>query len=145
MKQDLHPGPLEPSEATDLRPGPLHRATDEASPQIGPLDAGALQERGVALLDPEPLRPGPLEPSVGADEVRPAAAPAPTKVRKSWRQQRRERRRRRVIFEEVLGWILVPLILVGGYVGIKGLLGALGTSPTALIQGIQMALSGRGG
>lgn len=75
-------------------------------------------------------------------EARPARA---QKHKKSWREQRWERRRRRRMFEEVLGWILVPIILVSVYWGIKSGLNALGTTPTALIQGIKTAISSRGG
>ena len=69
---------------------------------------------------------GPLE--------RTPAVPAP---RKTWREQRWERRRRRRFHEELLGWILVPLIVLGCYWVVDATLGALGTSPGALIQGIQ--------
>ena len=36
-----------------------------------------------------------------------AAAPAP-KEKLGWFEKRARRRRRRIVFEEVLGWILVP-------------------------------------
>ncbi len=68
------------------------------------------------------------------------AAVAPAR-RKSWREQRWERRRRRHIFEEILGWILVPLIVIACYRAVDGALGALGTSPAALIQGIQTIIA----
>ena len=74
----------------------------------------------------------PLEPE-------PVAAPA---ARKSWREQRWERRRRRRFFEEILGWIVVPLILLGAYWAVVAGLDAMGTSPAALIQGVQMIISG---
>jgi hypothetical protein len=73
------------------------------------------------------LQKGPLEPAA------PAAAPA--KI--SWREQRYMRRRRRVWFEEILGWILVPIILVGCYWLANVILTALGTSPQAIIDGIR--------
>jgi hypothetical protein len=66
----------------------------------------------------------------------------PAPERKSWREQRWERRRRRRVFEEVLGWIVVPIILFGAYWAVTAGLDALGTSPTALIQGVQTVLSG---
>jgi hypothetical protein len=69
----------------------------------------------------------------------PPAAPA---ARKSWREQRWERRRRRYFFEEILGWVLVPLILLGAYWAVIGVLDAMGTSPAALIQGVQTVLQG---
>jgi hypothetical protein len=57
--------------------------------------------------------------------------------RKSWREQRWERRRKRRLYEEVLGWLLVPTIVFGCYWAIDAALGALGTSPAAFIQGVQ--------
>jgi hypothetical protein len=83
----------------------------------------------------------PAMPDDGAD----APPLRPQKYRKSWREQRWERRRRRRLFEEVLGWILVPIILLAVYWGIKAGLNAMGTTPTALIQGIKGAISSRGG
>ena len=67
-------------------------------------------------------------------EAAPAAS-APAKI--SWREKRYRRRRRRVWFEEVLGWILVPIILLGCYWLVTGVLSALGTSPSAIIDGIR--------
>jgi hypothetical protein len=64
--------------------------------------------------------------------------PAP---RKTWREQRWERRRRRRLYEEVLGWLLVPTIVLGCYWAIDATLSALGTSPAALIQGIQTIIA----
>ena len=43
-----------------------------------------------------------------------SATAAPARQKKTGREMRWERRRRRIIFEEVLGWILVPVILFGG-------------------------------
>lgn len=55
----------------------------------------------------------------------------------SWREKRARRRRRRVWFEEILGWILVPVILFSCYWLLKAGLGAMGTSPQALIDGFK--------
>jgi hypothetical protein len=41
-----------------------------------------------------------------------AAPVAPAKPQLSWREKRWERRRKRKFAEEILGWILVPFILV---------------------------------
>jgi nicotinamide riboside transporter PnuC len=71
------------------------------------------------------LHEGPLE-----------AAPVITPAKPSWREQRRNRRRRRVWFEEILGWILVPVIVVGGYWLVIVALNAVGTSPSAIIDGL---------
>ena len=62
-------------------------------------------------------------------------------TRKSWREQRWERRRRRRLHEEVLGWLLVPAIVFGCYWAVDATLGALGTSPAALVQGIQTIIA----
>ena len=71
------------------------------------------------------------------------AAPAITPpVKKTWREQRWERRRRRIWWEEALAWILVPVIVLGGYYLIDSGLNALGTSPAAIIAGISMIASG---
>ena len=75
-------------------------------------------------------RGGPAPP-----QVKPASGPRPT-----WREQRWERRRRRRVVEEALGWLLVPVILVGGYWLVTAVLGALGTSPGAIIDGIQAVI-----
>ena len=83
-------------------------------------------------------------PAVAVDPVEEQPA-RPQKYKKGWREQRWERRRRRRFFEEVLGWILVPLILLAVYWGVKSGLNALGTTPTALIEGLKTAISSRGG
>jgi hypothetical protein len=71
----------------------------------------------------------------------PAAAPV-APVRLSWREKRWQRRRRRRMAEEVLGWILVPVIVVSAYGFLKLILGALGTTPTAVLDGLQVLLAG---
>jgi hypothetical protein len=81
------------------------------------------------------IHEGPLEPAPAI--ATPVAAPA----RKTWREKRWERRRRRIWFEEALGWILVPIILVGLYYLVEALLGALGTSVSAIADGIRMIVS----
>lgn len=64
---------------------------------------------------------------------------APAKL--SWREKRYLRRRRRVWFEEILGWILVPVIIVGCYWLLTILLNAVGTSPAAIMEGIDAIIS----
>lgn len=96
------------------------------------------------------LHAGPLKESSPDDEHRAgplskSKEPPPPRVRKSWREQRWERRRRRRFVEEVLGWILVPIILIALYWGVKAGLAALGTDLTSLIQGIKTAVGGSGG
>lgn len=83
--------------------------------QIDPLERPAL----VAPIPEAPTLPG---------------APAPAK--KTWREKRQTRRRRRIWLEELLGWVLVPVILIGLYWAVEGALNALGTSPSAIINGI---------
>jgi hypothetical protein len=74
------------------------------------------------------VQEGPLElvPSIQV-EARP---------KKSGRERRYERRRRRIWFEELLGWILVPVILISGYLLVEAILNALGTSPSAIFNGL---------
>ncbi|HEV7259018.1 MAG TPA: hypothetical protein VGN82_14665 [Bosea sp. (in: a-proteobacteria)] len=65
-----------------------------------------------------------------------AAEPAPEQaapVRKqklSWFEKRDRRRRRRKMFEEVLGWILVPAFVYGIYLAVK----SVGGIPKELID-----------
>jgi hypothetical protein len=72
------------------------------------------------------IHEGPLEPT-----------PAAEAAKLSWREKRWERRRKRRMFEEVLGWILVPVILIALYWAVKAGLSALGTSPSAVIQALR--------
>lgn len=50
---------------------------------------------------------------------------APARPHKAgWFERRRQRRRKRIIFEEIMGWLLVPFILYFlylGYVAVGGL------------------------
>ncbi len=66
-----------------------------------------------------------------------AAAPHPRNQRLTPKEQRWERRRKRHLFEEILGWILVPIILVALYFFVIWLLDLFGTTPDALIEGLQ--------
>ncbi|WP_114946813.1 hypothetical protein [Microvirga calopogonii] len=77
------------------------------------------------------IHEGPLEASRTLE--------APAKL--SWREKRYLRRRRRVWFEEILGWILVPVIVVGCYWLLTILLNAVGTSPAAIMEGIDAIIS----
>ncbi len=80
------------------------------------------------------IHEGPLQPA-----SEPGAAPA---EKLSWREKRWQRRRRRKLFEEVLGWVVVPVILAALYWGVKAGLNAAGTSPSAIVQGIRTLGSG---
>lgn len=58
-----------------------------------------------------------------------AAAPAP-KEKLGWFEKRARRRRRRIVFEEVLGWILVPAFLYLLWLGYR----AIGGVPKEIID-----------
>ena len=73
----------------------------------------------------------------GPLEAHPSEAPA----KLSWREKRRTARRRRVWFEELMGWILVPVILLGCYWLVDVGLNAIGTSPAAIMEGIEAVLA----
>jgi len=63
--------------------------------------------------------------------------PRPARQPLTEKERRWERRRRRHFYEEILGWILVPTILVALYFAGMGLLDLFGTTPEALIDGIK--------
>ena len=84
----------------------------------------------------------PLEPA--PEPASAPAAPAAPARKLSWREKRWQRRRRRRLFEEILGWILVPVICVALYWGVRAGLNASGTSPSAVIQAIKTLVSGGG-
>lgn len=94
----------------------------------------SLGEATVAVASPAGLDAG---------EARPTPAQQRARAKKSWREQRWERRRKRRFVEEVIGWIVVPIIIISGYYGVKSGLNALGTTPTALIQNVKTAISSR--
>ena len=77
------------------------------------------------------IHEGPLQASRTLD--------APTKL--SWREKRYQRRRRRMWLEEILGWILVPVIILGCYWFLEVGLSALGTSPAAIMEGIEAIIA----
>lgn len=58
-----------------------------------------------------------------------AAAPAP-KEKLGWFEKRARRRRRRMVFEEVLGWILVPAFLYLLWLGYR----AVGGVPKEIVD-----------
>jgi hypothetical protein len=75
------------------------------------------------------IHEGPLVPAVAT------AAPA----KPTWREQRRRRRRRRRIGEEILGWLLVPVILFAGYWTVNAVFSAMGTTPGAVYEQAKLA------
>jgi len=78
----------------------------------------------------------------------PAAVPTrkqkDQKEKLGWFEKRSRRRRRRILFEEALGWILVPAFIYLIYLGIR----AVGGIPKELIdfgnELIGMVLKGKG-
>ncbi|KMO18588.1 hypothetical protein [Methylobacterium platani] len=64
----------------------------------------------------------------------PAATVAPPSPKPTRREQRRQRRRRRKIGEEILAWILVPVILFAGYWAVNSSLAFFGTTPSAVFD-----------
>ncbi|MEH3116966.1 MAG: hypothetical protein PGN25_04975 [Methylorubrum populi] len=66
------------------------------------------------------------------EHLTPVATPPQMPVRPApltARERRRRRRKSRHRGEEILGWILVPLILIGLVWGVNAVLEAMGTSP----------------
>jgi hypothetical protein len=66
-----------------------------------------------------------------------AATVQPRRQALTAKERRWERRRKRYIAEEILGWILVPIILVAIYFLALWILDLFGTTPETLIEGIQ--------
>ena len=66
-----------------------------------------------------------LAEGVPAEEAAP-----PRREKLGWLEKRDRRRRRRKVFEEVLGWILVPAFIYLIYLGIK----AVGGVPKELVD-----------
>lgn len=73
-----------------------------------------------------------------ASLVTQSASPKPL----SWREKRWQRRRQRQNMEELVGWILVPLILVGAAWILSQIINATGTTPTALYDNVQILVNG---
>ncbi|MFE1600733.1 hypothetical protein [Methylobacterium sp. ID0610] len=70
------------------------------------------------------LNEGPLAPAT-------TVAPPP---KLTAREKRRQRRRRRIIGEEILAWILVPVILFAGYWAVNGAFAFFGTTPGTVFE-----------
>jgi hypothetical protein len=66
-----------------------------------------------------------------------AAPVQPRRQALTAKERRWERRRKRYVAEEILGWILVPIILVSLYFLALWILDLFGTTPETLIEGIQ--------
>lgn len=62
----------------------------------------------------------------------------------SERERRWQRRRRRYVTEEILGWILVPVIIVALYLGVTGILAAFGYTIDDLVEGARMLMQALG-
>ena len=92
------------------------------------------------------VHPGPLPKASPSDEhhagpLKPAGQPQ--KPKRSGLEARWERRRKRRFFEEVLGWILVPVIIIACIWAVKAGLAAFGTTPSALIDGLKQAIGNK--
>ncbi|WP_375457964.1 hypothetical protein [uncultured Enterovirga sp.] len=153
---EIHAGPL-PQAAPDgeHHVGPLPRATRFGNATRGIATwwrqhrDGRRAAKAAAAVAPAELRAGPLPQADPSDEhhVGPlpqAAHTATPRAKKSWREKRWERRRRRRFTEEVLGWVLVPVILLSGFWAMKAGLNAMGTNFTDLIKGIKTAFAASG-
>lgn len=150
---EIHAGPLPQADPDGEHPrGPLQRATPVGNAARGFLNWWRSRREHRASTKAVPaahLQAGPLPQAAADDEhhvgpLTQAPVHAAQRAKKSWREKRWERRRRRRFTEEVLGWILVPVILISGAWAVKAGLNALGTNFTTLIQGIKVALSGAG-
>jgi len=75
--------------------------------------------------------------ATSAESTSTARMPRPAKQQLTAKERRWERRRRRHLYEEILGWILVPTILVALYFAGMWLLDLFGTTPEALIEGMK--------
>lgn len=65
------------------------------------------------------------------ETLTPVSKPTPPpRAKLGWRAARRRRREARHRFEELVAWIVVPLILIGLYWGVTAGLDFLGTSPS---------------
>jgi hypothetical protein len=122
-----------PRPAPELQADPSARLLTEPRPEAIPELQADPSLRFVAEPQEELERAYPAAP-VG----QPTAAPV---ARKSWREQRAERRRRRVWLEEVLAWVLVPVIFIGAWWFVDAVLTALGTSPSAILNGLSAITS----
>jgi hypothetical protein len=65
-----------------------------------------------------------------AAEPAPERAARPQKEKLSWFEKRDRRRRKRKLFEEVLGWILVPAFVYLIYLGVR----SVGGIPKELVD-----------
>ncbi|MEN5083433.1 hypothetical protein ABE438_13195 [Bosea sp. TWI1241] len=63
-------------------------------------------------------------------EAEAAVAPASAAEKPGWFEQRARRRRRRKVFEEVVGWIVVPAILYLAFLGYR----AVGGIPKEIVD-----------
>jgi hypothetical protein len=77
--------------------------------------------------------------SIDLQQLTPQTAvhPTATPTRRTRREERWARRRRRMWFEEAMGWVLVPLIVLACYWLLDTALNALGTSIPAVVSGLK--------
>jgi hypothetical protein len=126
------------ADAAVLQPA-AYQPTVLEPPRREPADPELVASEPVPELQADPSHRFQAEPEpLPSPAYEPAAAPLP---RKGWREQRAERRRRRVWLEEVLAWILVPVIVIGAWWFVDTVLTALGTSPSAIVNGLSAITS----
>jgi hypothetical protein len=77
--------------------------------------------------------------SIDLQQLTPQTAvhPTATPTQRTRREERWARRRRRMWFEEAMGWVLVPLIVLACYWLLDTALNALGTSIPAVVSGLK--------
>ncbi len=121
-------------------------------------DQGPIQQRvssrdfaPSAVTDAGFATPGlDLPPPVPAKKQKKAKAPKTagaeqaisSKKRRTGRQMRRNRRRRRVWFEELMGWVFVPVILYATYWAVISFLALFGKTPQEVIEGLTQLYRG---
>lgn len=72
----------------------------------------------------------PAREEMREDTLAPAPAPQkPAKKKLTWREARRKRRKARKRGEELLAWVLVPVMLLGLYWGIASAFDYFNTTP----------------
>ncbi|WP_372425690.1 hypothetical protein [Salinarimonas chemoclinalis] len=100
-----------------------------------------LRPRGAATAQPEveaqpqPSRRRAEAPPRPRERRRGTMRPAP----RTAKEQRWERRRRRHLFEEILGWVLVPVILVALYWALVAGLALFGLTIDDVVEGLRQA------
>ena len=80
---------------------------------------------------------GPTTNEAHEDVSSPVAPQQPVRRKLTWREARRKRRKARRRGEEILAWILVPVIVIGIWLGISATLEFFGTTPGQVFDQLQ--------